>query len=117
MPPVMELVEAPAVAPVTFPKWYTEAPLDEAPSEECRALMDDVRKALLDYTHPEHIIGLTFGCVSIDCHELNEAILVAAHLNFKGFLFGSEGYMDLTSEVGAMCRTSFPFITVGGRKP
>ena len=40
MPPVMT-VAAPTAAPVTFPKWYTEAPLDEAPSDEIALPLDD----------------------------------------------------------------------------
>ena len=92
MPPVMELVEtieAPQVAPATFPKWYTEAPLDKATSEKNRTFMDEVRTGLLDYDQPEDIEYISWGCLFLGCASTEAAVSVAEHLSNKGFRFWS----------------------------
>ncbi|KKN79615.1 hypothetical protein LCGC14_0338190 [marine sediment metagenome] len=118
MPPVV--VEAPQVAPAapaTFPKWYTEAPLDGAPSEEMRILMDELRTALLDYSHPKAIRRLIWGCIHICLHDNSHKEAILGFLDTKGFVFGLRKNPLSCSDYRASSLSFFPQIYICGRRP
>ncbi len=115
---VMEAQEATVKAP-TFPKWYIEAPLDEAPSEEMRILMDELRTALLDYPHPKVIRGLIWGCIHIWLYDDSHKDAIVSFLDSKGFLLGHNARysVSVAEYFQSPDWNCFPQIYICGRQP
>ncbi|KKM07763.1 hypothetical protein LCGC14_1730620 [marine sediment metagenome] len=116
MPPIVETVDAPQVAPATFPKWYTEAPVD---NPYHGVLIDEVRTGLLDYPHPHHIEKLEPGCVTIRLGSQNYLESVVSHLYKKGFQLSSnktpEEFLVYKESVKNLDSLSSGFVVFGHR--
>ena len=114
---VMEAQEATVKAP-TFPKWYIEAPLDEAPSENERILMNEARTALLDYPDLGAISELTYGCVRIFPRNDSDRLPLLSFLYRKGFQLGTAPWEGLAPDTYPV-DYSYPsnHIVICGRKP
>lgn len=86
MPPTIETIEAPQVTPATFPKWYTEAPLDD---RKGNPLMDEVRTALIGYPDHAAIVELAPGCVRVHLRGEADRVPIMNFLLSKGFRLGA----------------------------